>query len=113
MKPLLLSVLFCCAVLELRASPQEPQAFNADREVARVKKQLQQIQTSPISKDEKVRQQRTLLDRETANAKAKLRVIQNTPAQKTSADAKDHAQRLRDAIVDFLQKLSSINPQLK
>jgi hypothetical protein len=113
MKPLLLIIFFVTA-LQLRAATPTPQPMNVDLEIARVKKQLQEIRALPISKDSKIQKQRALLDREIANAKAKLRDIQVRPAEKTTtSDKKDHAQHMRDAIVDFLQKLSSINPQLK
>jgi hypothetical protein len=112
MKPLLLIIFFVTA-LQLRAATPTPQPINVDLEIARVKKQLQEIRALPISKDSKIHKQRALLDREIANAKAKLRDIQTRPAEKTTSDKKDHAQHMRDAIVDFLQKLSSINPQLK
>lgn len=112
MKPLLLIIFFVTA-LQLRAATPTPQPMNVGLEIARVKKQLQEIRALPISKDSKIHEQRALLDREIANAKAKLRDIQTRPAEKTTSDKKDHAQHMRDAIVDFLQKLSSINPQLK
>ena len=82
-------------------------------ELARVNKQLREIQSLPVSNESKIQKQKALLDREKASAKAQLHNIDKVSSEKTSADAKDHAKHMRDAIVDFLQKLSSINPQLK
>jgi hypothetical protein len=96
-----------------RAPKADSKPMNVHVELGRVNKQLQEIRALPISKESKIQKQKALLDREIATAKGKLHDIESTSAEKTSADAKDRAQRLRDAIVDFLQKLSSINPQLK
>ena len=93
----------------LHNSSSRSQPINPDNEIARVKKQLREIQASPISKNDKIKQQKMLLDREIATVEGKLRDAETPSAE----EKKDHAQHLRDAIVDFLQKLSSINPQLK
>ena len=93
-----------------RPAPLTAQPIKVDVEVARVKNRLREIQSEPISKDKKVQMQRAFLNREIANAKAELRDIQNRPAE---AGGNDHAKRLRDAIVDFMQKLASINPQIQ
>jgi Skp family chaperone for outer membrane proteins len=102
-----------CTALSLHAAPPANQPINVDSEVARVKKQLQEIRTSSATKEVKLQKQRALLDREIANTNAKMRDEQT----KKGGPKEDSAARdRRKAGVDNLQKLldilRSMNPQL-
>jgi hypothetical protein len=46
-------------------------AINSDLEVARVKKQMREIQMLPIAREQKIQRQRAFLDREIVRAKRK------------------------------------------
>ncbi len=127
MKGLLFFVLLFTP-LQLHAQPTNLQPINVDLEIARVKKQLREIQGLTIARDQKIEMQRALLDREIANTQSKIRAIQSSTSKDQSvtskgkgqgSDSKDAATASRDhkkAGLDNLQKmldiLRSMNPTI-
>ena len=114
MKYALLFVLIVAA-MPMSAAPPAVQTLNVDSEVARVKRQLQEIRSLPDTKEIKLQKQKTLLDREIAGAKAKLRDADTKGAGKQeteTAAARDRRRAARDSIQKFLDILRSMNPQI-
>ena len=62
----------------LQAQSTKLQTDNIDFEVARVKKQMRDIQDQPIPHDVKIQQQRALIEHETARAREQMREIQDS-----------------------------------
>jgi hypothetical protein len=89
------------------ASPKL-QPINVDLEVARVKKQLHEIQGLPIAREQKVQKQRALLDREIVRAKEQIREIQASDSKESSEASRDRKKAGMDALQKFLDIIRSM-----
>ena len=110
---------------QLPAQSTKLQTNNIDLEVARVRKQLREIQDQPIAHEAKIQQQRALIERESARVRAQMREIQvsgskDIGSSKGDQQSKDQAASARDrrkASLENLQKLldilHSMSPQLQ
>ena len=89
------------------ASPSQP--INVDLEVARVKKQMREIQALPIARDQKIQKQRALLDGEIVRAKENMREIQASDSKDSSEAGRDRRKAGMDALQKFLDIIRSMN----
>ena len=95
---------------------------SAEVEVARIKKQLQEIQGQGGTRTAKVQKQRELIEREIARASAELRELQQEQKKESASDSDEAkksaaaARNRRDAAIANVQKLLEIlrgmNPQI-
>jgi hypothetical protein len=126
---------------QLQAQSTKLQTDNIDFEVARVRKQLRDIQEQPIAHDVKIQQQRALIERESARARAQMREIElsiakndsfsdskkggtgtskdirsrdTSPRDTSSRDtsSRDRRKAAMDNIQKFLDIIRSMNPSL-
>jgi hypothetical protein len=93
------------------ASPKL-QPINVDLEVARVKKQMHEIQALPLAREQKIQRQRALLDREIVHAKEQMHEVQASDSKESMDAARDRKKAGMDALQKFLDIIRSMNPQI-
>jgi hypothetical protein len=88
------------------------QPINVDREVARIKKQMSEIKALPISAEQKIQKQRSLLDGELAHARTQMQQLKADESKDAMDASRDRYKAGLDTLGKLLDIIRSMNPQI-